>query len=162
MITYKDSFKDRAKAGNPGEDACISYYEKKKGVHFIKYGLDLMDAVGVITGKDFVKMGSFVTATPDYITIGKSAKLVEAKYGGQVIRMKLKDLKEYYQWNKKMPVEIFCYSTKRKDFTQVRLEDIIHLIKKYKYPVEMYHDNGKEYYPIPFEDLKKYNTIRED
>jgi hypothetical protein len=159
MATYKDSFDIRSTQKNLGEIECIKHYTNQDDVHFIRYGLDLMHAKE-IKGYQFNRMGSFVRATPDYIVIGKQAKLVEAKCGGTHIKMKRDDLNQYFKWNIEMPVEIFCFSTTENEFSQVTMKDLTALIKKNKYPKKTYWDNDKEYYEVPYSDLKPLNQLK--
>tara|TARA_R110002020_G_scaffold465412_1_gene686792 strand:+ start:306 stop:767 length:462 start_codon:yes stop_codon:yes gene_type:complete len=150
-MSYKMDFKTRN--NNPvGEGKAEEYY-KQKGVFLERYGLDLLDS-GISVG-DFCKIPKVIRNTPDYIAINKGFAFVEVKaFKGRFLRLKLEDMESYNFWSGMGGLVFFFWSIDYSANTQIRYENMVKLINKNSYEIQKYEDNNKEYYLIPWGDLK--------
>ena len=137
MPDHTQSFEERSK-DDQAEEYFVSWAEKNKLI-FTRYGFDLKTSG--ISGKDFIKIPKFIRCSPDYLVIGKEARLVEVKGGTNMIRMKMSDLQSYDKWNNEMQVYYFFYSSHYKTHKIKKHEELLEVVKKCD--VGQFHDHNK-------------------
>ena len=148
-MSHKKDFKERNRK-RFAEPKAEAYYETRK-CHITRYGIDMLDTG--IKPKDFNKIPKIVRNTPDYLVVSSDAYLVEVKGCVKVARFKIEDLKSYRKWNNVMPVFFFVYDKSKDEFVHIKFKDFETLVKTNNYSIEVYPDNGKKYYPIPYDDI---------
>ena len=89
--------------------------------------------------------------TPDYMVLHRQATLLEAKGCHDILRLKLEDCESYDWWVKICPLSVFVYSTQHAKHKLVKYEDLI--AKAETCEIDVYDDNGKEYYKIPWIEI---------
>lgn len=144
-------FKKRNKV-RIGEKKAEEYY-KGKGIFIERYGLDLLDS-GLSKGA-FCKIPEIIRNTPDFIAINDGFAFVEAKaFKGAYLNLKLCDMESYYFWSGLGGFVFFIWSVDMNRGTQIRYENMMKLINDNKYSTGKYRDNNKEYYKVPWVDIK--------
>ena len=156
MVNHQAEFKERY-SHSVAEPKSEEFY-RGKGYTYFSYGVDSKD---VIPKMDFIVLPELIQKTPDYILItgplNPRAYFVEVKGCNDILRLKVKDLEIYKLWSGigGMRFLFFVYSTHFNEHKQVLFHKMMDLIRTNKYPTDKYHDNNKEYYKIPVEDLWK-------
>ena len=137
MPDHTQSFKERSK-DDQAEEYFVSWAKRNKLI-FTRYGFDLKTSG--ISGKDFIKIPKFIRCSPDYLVIGKEARLVEVKGGTNFLRLKVSDLTCYDKWNKEIGVYYFFYSSHYKAYKIKEHKEVLEVIKKCD--VGQFHDHTK-------------------
>jgi hypothetical protein len=150
-MSYKANFFKR-NVMEVGEKKAYDYY-KGKNIFIVRYGLDLLNSG--IGAERFCKIPKIVRSTPDFIAINHGFAFVEVKaFKGAYLRLKLDDLEAYNFWAGVGGFVFFIWSVTNNKSCQIRYENMVKLINKNKYKTDKYPDNNKEYYLIPWEDIK--------
>tara|TARA_R100000808_G_C2153381_1_gene163506 strand:+ start:4518 stop:4958 length:441 start_codon:yes stop_codon:yes gene_type:complete len=146
-LSYKQPFKERNKS-NIGEEQCEKYLESK-GVTYTRYGFDCLFDVH---WKKFMLIPEFLRCTPDYMVMtDDKAMLLEAKYCGEILRLKVDDMRQYGKWNDIVDVFFFIYSSTKRTHKILNYKKLINLASMCE--IDRYEDNNKPYYKINFEDI---------
>ena len=145
-MSYRDSFKTRNKRMT-AEDECVKYLEKHN-ILYTRYGFDALFSV---PWQKFKMIPQVLRNTPDYMVLHRQATLLEAKGCHDILRLKLEDCESYDWWVKICPLSVFIYSTYHAKHKLVKYEDLI--AKAETCEIDVYEDNGKEYYKIPWIEI---------
>lgn len=145
-MSYKDSFEKR-NSRTTAEDECEKWLTKHK-ILYTRYGFDCLFSV---PWQKFKMIPQVLRNTPDYMVLHRQATLLEAKGCHDILRLKLEDCDSYDWWVKICPLSVFVYSTKYGKHKLVKYEDL--LAKAHTCPIDMYEDNGKEYFKIPWIEI---------
>ena len=147
-MDYKQDFKTRNQKGNIAEEQCVEGLKDKKILH-TRYGFD---AIYDIPPRKFNTIPEVLRNTPDYMTFNRQATLLEAKGCRDVLRLKESDIKSYDWWNKLCPLFMFIYSTTHQEHKFIKWS-ILKSIAEWINDKEVYPDNKKPYYKIPWEEI---------
>ena len=148
MANYKQPFKERVK-DTTSEDKFEANC-RENGLKFYKYGIDNHPF-----GKELHKVYRFVRNTPDYIVMGSFAYFVEVKGCRDIVKIKEQDLYHYKEWNNKMPLHFYFYSStwnESKVISYNKLSGILPSCETGYYPDATKYDD-KMYYKINWRDL---------
>ena len=158
MPNYKDDFQTRMSV-NIAESKAEEFY-KKKEIIIVRLGFNYQDEKQRIEDKDFFKIPLLMRSLPDYLIITDTAYLLEVKGCNDLLKVKIKDMKNYDVWNKITPLVFFVYSASLKTCYRIKYdilkEMLLSMGKK-----GIYKNDNKEYYGInPKElDLKGQKEI---
>ena len=143
-MNHTEDFKTRNKK-NIAENKCKQYL-KDNNILFTRYGFDcLFD----IKKEKFNLVPEVLRPTPDFMVFQSNAILLEAKGCKEVLRVKQCDMKGYDWWAKIIPLTMFLYSTIYRAHKIIPYKKLRNIAVKCE--TDIYHDNNKVYYKIPWE-----------
>ena len=141
-MDYTQDFKTRSKS-KVAENQCESYLENNN-IPYKRFGWDYV--VDKVPGNQFIKLPETMRSLPDYIIFKDKAYFLEVKGCKDSLRLKLCDMESYSFWNKIMDLFFFIYSTSKNKIYKLSYKDMDDITKHCR--IEVYPDNGKEYFLI--------------
>ena len=132
-------------------------YLERRNIKYVRYGLDSLDSELPI-----YKIPPFVRSAPDYIlfTDYNSPLFFEAKGFKECAKFKIRDLKNYREWNKCLPVIFFLYNVKDGTYCEVMFNEIERIIRNTKPEIKAYPESiNNKYYEIPISSLPDFTNF---
>ena len=156
-VTYSDDkdFKLR-NINRIAEPKAIEYLERRQ-VQFISSGLDALDCGGPIW-----KIPSFIRAMPDFIIFNQYDQplFLEAKGFKGMVKLKIRDLKNYRFWNDHLEIILFLYDISNQAYCEVMFNEIVKIIIKRKPEIKSYPEHpDNKYYEIPIHWLPNFTNF---
>tara|TARA_R110002020_G_scaffold133393_2_gene297706 strand:+ start:1408 stop:1893 length:486 start_codon:yes stop_codon:yes gene_type:complete len=154
LADYMKPYKERTAPGaNLCEKECDKYLSSIDGVYYQKFGFD--ETNQKIPSQFFFKIPKLIRNCPDFIVIGKKVSFVECKGCKGNLKVKLDDLDSYKFWNMMCPLFFFILLRTDDEMKKKILsyDKLMLIIENNNLEKEVYPDNGKEYYKIPFSSL---------
>ena len=121
---------------------------------FIRYGMDSLDS-----GLKIWRIPIFVRSAPDYIVFKNkdNPSFLEAKGFLDTIRLKVRDMRTYWTWNKHLPIIMLLYNITSNKYCEVPYKDVIDIITTKKPKVGSYPENvNNKFYEIKEEWLPDF------
>ena len=132
-------------------------YLDKKMTPFIRTGLDALDCNGPIW-----KIPPLIRSIPDYIIFNQYEQplFFEAKGFVGKVKLKIRDLKNYREWNNHLEIILFFYNIKDDAYCEVMFNEIVKIIKKRKPEIKSYPESkDNTYYEIPISWLPDFSNF---
>ena len=126
----------------------------KHNYPFIRYGMDSLDS-----GLKIWKIPIFVRSAPDYIMFKNeyNPSFLEVKGFVNTIRLKSRDLREYWIWNTHLPITMLLYNITSNKYCEVLYKDIVDIVTTKKPKVGSYPENvNNKFYEIKEEWLPDF------
>ena len=132
-------------------------YLARRMVPFIRSGLDALDFDGPIW-----KIPEFIRSMPDYIIFNQYEQplFLEAKGFRNMVKLKIRDLKNYRLWNSQLEIIFFLYDIENRAYCEVMFNEIVRIVKERKPEIKSYPENAdNKYYEIPTHWLPDFSNF---
>ena len=126
----------------------------KHSFPFIRYGMDSLDS-----GLKIWRIPIFIRSAPDYIVFKSkdNPSFLEAKGFLDTIRLKVRDMRTYWTWNKHLPIIMLLYNINDNKYCEVSYKAITDIIKTKRPKVGSYPENkDNKFYEIEVEWLPEF------
>tara|TARA_Y100000310_G_scaffold343430_1_gene451011 strand:+ start:4428 stop:4889 length:462 start_codon:yes stop_codon:yes gene_type:complete len=138
------------------EPKAIEYLNRRM-IPFVRAGLDALDCDAPIW-----KIPALIRAIPDYIIFNQHDQplFFEAKGFKGMVKLKIRDLKNYRLWNTHLEITFFLYSIDNDAYCEVMFSEIVRIIKERKPEIKAYPENPEnKYYEIPTHWLPDFTNF---
>ena len=138
------------------ESKAIEYLDRRQ-VSYIRYGLDLLDSELPIW-----KIPPFIRSAPDYIIFNQYDQplFFEAKGFKNMVKLKIKDMKNYRMWNAHLQVILFLYNIRHNSYCEVMFNEAVKIIIEKKPEIKSYPESpDNKYYEIPIHWLPDFTNF---
>ena len=138
------------------EPKAIEYMERRQ-VKYVRSGLDALDSNAPIW-----KIPIFIRSMPDYIIFNQYEQplFFEAKGFKGMVKLKIRDLKNYRIWNNHLEIILFLYDIENKAYCEVMFNEIVRIIKERKPEIKSYPESLENtYYEIPTHWLPDFTNF---
>ena len=134
----------------------IEYLDRRQ-MKWIRYGLDSLDSLLPIW-----KIPSLVRSAPDYITFDEDDNplFIEAKAFRKIVKIKLRDMKNYNKWNNHLGICFFLYDVINESSCMIMFNDLVAIIKTKDPVISSYPENpDNKFYEIEIGWLPDFTTF---
>ena len=151
MAEFTDSYSTRTKSGNIAEVKAMEYFQAKDDLYCCRFGFD--EGENRIPIVHFNKIPKVLRNTPDLIVIKEKTRFVEVKGCKNVLRVKVGDMNSYDFWNGLADLYFFVLDVSTMKHKIFPYKNIKELADRGYLDVDVYPDNLKEYYKLPFSTI---------
>ena len=107
----------------------------------------------------FYKIPKFIKSMPDYMMIKNKFHFVECKMAdeptGTHVKVKEHDMLNYNTWANVGSLQFFIHNLKPFESYLVKYNSMVELINNCEYEKGMYPDNGKHFYKVKMDDIRR-------
>ena len=138
------------------EPKAIEYMERRQ-VRYVRSGLDALDFNGPIW-----KIPVFIRSIPDFIIFNQYDQplFLEAKGFKGMVKLKIRDLKNYRLWNNHLEIVLFLYDIVNQTYCEVMFNEIVKIITERKPEIKSYPEHfDNKYYEIPTHWLPDFTNF---
>ena len=131
-------------------------YLDRRQIKYLRYGLDHLDSELPIW-----KIPSLVRSAPDYIIFTEDGEplFFEAKGFKKMVKIKLRDLKNYAKWNNHLQIILFFYDVENQAYCELMFNEILKIKNLKKPKTKAYPESPTNlYYEIPTNWLPDFTT----